>query len=520
MHSLCGWYPVTVRVTTLKGPDAGKYYVERVGDYYLDRSEPAGLWLGKGAAELSLAGIVDDEIFLRVMGGEHPYGEQRPLGRCYGESSVRGFDVTLRHRSRYLSFSQSVTRWSAVRSSRRTTPPFTPWSAGRTARTHAMSHPWGHCGQRRRRSHHCDVPATHQPGARPTDAHPCRDRQPGPRTGRPLAGARCPHVEARPADTFCALSLRTPSRADDQARCALERSRARHCRDGRRRTRGAGNILGRTQSIDRRVDAKLERFLDTFDRDPTPRERWKIEREAVIDSRPSKRVPTDATEQHAAWVEQLVTFGLRPAALVHAVTKPRDTPTIRSTDEIIQSALLAMSEKQSAWRPAELVRELAAAVPTALALDALALAGWLDELADYTLAHHCVDLSQPVPDGARCRRDGRPVTEAAIDRVFTTRPIIDEELRIVNWAERRLDRAPLDPPTMAALDSGSLTDAQRHVAESVAGQADLVIVVGPAGTGKTTALAPAVAQLRTDGRPVFGVSLWRARRKSSLSKPA
>lgn len=142
MHSLCGWYPVTVRVTTLKGPDAGKYYVERVGDYYLDRSEPAGLWLGKGAAELSLAGIVDDEIFLRVMGGEHPYGEQRPLGRCYGESSVRGFDVTLRHRSRYLSFSQSVTRWSAVRSSRRTTPPFTPWSAGRTARTHAMSHPW------------------------------------------------------------------------------------------------------------------------------------------------------------------------------------------------------------------------------------------------------------------------------------------------------------------------------------------------------------------------------------------
>ena len=33
-----------------------------------------------------------------------------------------------------------------------------------------------------------------------------------------------------------------------------------------------------------------------------------------------------------------------------------------------------------------------------------------------------------------------------------------------------------------------------------------MLVVGPAGTGKTTALAPAVAQLRADGRAVFGVA--------------
>ncbi|MCP4306930.1 MAG: AAA family ATPase [bacterium] len=38
------------------------------------------------------------------------------------------------------------------------------------------------------------------------------------------------------------------------------------------------------------------------------------------------------------------------------------------------------------------------------------------------------------------------------------------------------------------------------------GTISLVLVVGPAGTGKTTALAPAVEQLRADGRPVFGVT--------------
>ncbi len=41
---------------------------------------------------------------------------------------------------------------------------------------------------------------------------------------------------------------------------------------------------------------------------------------------------------------------------------------------------------------------------------------------------------------------------------------------------------------------------------AVAGDDDLVLVVGPAGTGKTTALRPAVEQLRRDGRAVFGVA--------------
>ena len=44
----------------------------------------------------------------------------------------------------------------------------------------------------------------------------------------------------------------------------------------------------RTADVQRRIDEKLDRFIDTFDRDPTPRERWRLEREAVIDSRPPK----------------------------------------------------------------------------------------------------------------------------------------------------------------------------------------------------------------------------------------
>ena len=67
--SLLGLWVMTVRVTTLKGADAGAYYVEALPNYYLDSGEPRGVWFGDGAGLLGLAGEVDDEAFLALMGG-------------------------------------------------------------------------------------------------------------------------------------------------------------------------------------------------------------------------------------------------------------------------------------------------------------------------------------------------------------------------------------------------------------------------------------------------------------------
>ena len=53
---------------------------------------------------------------------------------------------------------------------------------------------------------------------------------------------------------------------------------------------------------------------------------------------------------------------------------------------------------------------------------------------------------------------------------------------------------------------------QAETAAAVAGDADLVLVVGPAGTGKTTAITPAVEQLRAEGRPALGVAPSAAHR--------
>src|SRR5215218_8841096 len=85
---------MTVRVTTLKGADAGAYYVEQLPSYYLQSGEPRGVWFGAGATDLGLSGEVGDEAFIAVMAGMHPTHPDRHLGRPYDERSVRGFDVT------------------------------------------------------------------------------------------------------------------------------------------------------------------------------------------------------------------------------------------------------------------------------------------------------------------------------------------------------------------------------------------------------------------------------------------
>lgn len=73
-------------------------------------------------------------------------------------------------------------------------------------------------------------------------------------------------------------------------------------------------------------------------------------------------------------------------------------------------------------------------------------------------------------------------------------------------ADRRFVRDGPDEPAAATRSAIELNVAQTDAACAVAGHADLVLVVGPAGTGKTTALSPAVAQLRAGDRVVFGVA--------------
>ena len=448
---------VTARVTTLKGADAGAYYVEALPNYYLDSGEPKGVWHGKGAELLGLEGEVIDGEFLKIMAGVHPRMRgDAPLGRAHGEKSVRGFDIT-------ASAPKSVSTMFAI--------------GDDDTRRHVLA------------AH--DIAVETMLEWVETHAHTRYriDGQVAVVDAEGIIAATFRQHTSRALDpqlhTHVVIANRV--RSDDRRWLALD---------------------ARTAGVQRRIDEKLDRFIDTFERDPTPRERWRLEREAVVDSRPPKAHDIDAATLHDGWCSQIETLGLEPHQVVEQVVDwvaPHeiDGPVLFKA---CHDAIKALAEKQSTWRPAELTREIAAAVSTDNTFHAEAMVELLDLMTDSAMNEHCVDISRPIPNDALLRRDGRPVTESVADRALTTPSILAQEERLLAWAERRMAHDPTQSPEAVRRSEVELTGPQAETAAAVAGDADLVLVVGPAGTGKTTALTPAVAQLQADGRPVLGLA--------------
>jgi conjugative relaxase-like TrwC/TraI family protein len=517
---------VTARVTTLRGPDAGAYYVEQLGSYYLDGDEPPGRWHGRGAAELGLGGEIDEDAFLALMDGLDPT-TGRALGSAHSERTVRGFDVT-------FSAPKSLSVLYAVGGEEVCDAVL----AGHDAAVSAVID-WieDHAHTRYRvngQIHTVDAEGIVAVAFR---QHVSRELDPQLHTHVVI-----PNRVLAPDGRWLALDAQTLKR-DQRTLSALYHGGLRAEVTQRLGVRwetpenGIAEIADippqvlaayscRTREVRDRIDLKIERFTETFEREPTPRERWRLEREAVIDSRPSK-ASADAPTLAQEWTGRLVGLGIEPDTLLDRSLdridghQRLDTATV---DQVMSRAVEALSERQSTWRPAEVTREVAAALPTNLALPAHEVAAIADALLARIVGELLVDLSRPIEVGVQRRRDGRPVTESAMERALTTPDIVAQEHQLLERAERRLEAGGEDATTICERPGtdpeptqnrpgdrdpdrvAELNGPQLEVAAAVAGTRQLVLVVGPAGTGKTTALQPAVEQLRTEGRTVFGVA--------------
>ncbi len=503
---------MTVRVTTLKGAGAGTYYVEALPNYYLDADEPRGIWHGHGAGLLGLSGTVDDDAFLALMAGLDPRDPERLLGNGYSEKSVRGFDVT-------ASSPKSVSVLWAVGDDHVRAEVLAAHDAAVAAVAGWIE---AHAHTRFRLGGEVVVVDAEGIVAAGFRQHTSRALDPQLHTHLVVAN----RVKS-PDGRWLALDARTLKR-DQRTLSALFHA-AERAELTRRLGVGWGPVVNgiaeidgidrrvieefstRTADVTARLGVKLDRFEATMGRAPTPRERWQLEREAAVDSRPAKDHAVNADVLHDRWAGQLRDLGIVPARLVAGVVG-RGLGAQADFDDLDPHALIGaafevLTEVQSSWRPAEIVRELAAQLPSTLAATAEEVVGWAD-LIGYGVGTAGVELGPPVPGWAERRAsDGRPITESALDRAITHGWILDEEASILDWAARGVDQTQSES-NRATLERcpDEASSAQCEAAAAIAGTAPVVLVVGPAGTGKTTALRPAVEQLRVDGRVVLGVA--------------
>ncbi|HJQ94788.1 MAG TPA: MobF family relaxase [Acidimicrobiia bacterium] len=500
---------MTVRVTTLKGVDAGRYYTERLPSYYLSGVEAPGVWWGRGVDRLAINGELEPEDFLATMAGEDPVsGEQ--LGRRFGESSVRGYDATFsapKSVSLLFALGDESVREQVVEAHERAVNGVLGW-----VEDHAHTRMRVHGQVRTVVAEGIVVGVFRQHTSRALDpqlhTHAVISNRVASPDGRWLAlDARTVKMDQRTLSALYHASLRAELTRRLGVRWKPPEHGIAEIQDMSPEV--LAEFSQRTADLKRRLNDKLGRFRADLGREPSDRERWRLEREAVLDSRPSKRDGPGLDELRGEWADRVQGFGIDPNQLVTtAIGRQRhprgiDGPTAR---RMVDQAVAALSEGQSSWRPAEMTRELARVVPTTVATDAKRLAEFLELLAFQAVERRCVDISRPVPAGVEVRRDGRPVTEAAVDRALTTEVILEQEEHLVDWAQMRLTEPSSVTRLKPRISVDGLSLGQEEAASAVAGFRGLELVVGPAGTGKTTALAAAAKDLRSQGRPVFGVA--------------
>jgi conjugative relaxase-like TrwC/TraI family protein len=501
-----------MRCKTLKASDDGlgkllDYYAglaedrERPGgtgrgpvDYYLDPDEPPGRWWGAGTRALGLAGEVTSEQLRALLDGLHPATGAR-LGRRFGGTSARGFDCT-------FSAPKSISVLWAL------TPD--PWVRAEVLAAHdaAVDAALGwfetHGAVTRR-----GTDGVHQVDTRGITAalfrqHTSRTIDPQLHTHAIVAAkvqdptGRWLSLDARflkQQQTTIGWVYDAALRAELTARLGVE---WRPNKEGRLVDLAVvpEDLCTLFSERSAQVAAKLNELIGRWSAehdgdDPDPPTIAKLERRAVTASRPPKSHGIDAATLHDEWIEQAVADGFDPAEFTRRGLLALPARNHLEDDALIGEALRLVQEESATWLRADIARHLTNLVPPSAALSGTELVAHIDRLAALA-EEHCVEVG-PTVDGPT-RRDGRPIAEAVTDRLFTTGEVLDEEVELQRWADAN-----------AALPAEGL-DPQHAAVKAITGLDQLAVVVGPAGTGKTTATARAVGTLTAQRRPVVGLA--------------
>ncbi len=505
---------VMMRVTTLKATEAKlpgllAYYaglaedrdrpLEARGrgpvDYYLDPDEPPGRWWGSGRAALGLDGPVVGADLRSLLEASHPASGDH-LGRQFGDSSARGFDATF-SAPKSVSVLWALSPDAFVRAEVLAAHDAAVDAALSWFERHGAVTRRGTDGVLQVDTLGVTAAVFRQHTSRTVDpqlhSHAIVSAKVQDETGRWLAlDARFLKYQQRSIGWIYNAALRAELTArvgvgwDDRGDGVFDLA----CVPDRLREA----FSSRTPQIEAKLAELVRAWSDDHDgTEPDPRTIARLERGAVLDSRPDKVHGIDAAELHLHWAAEARAEGFNPAHLVGDQIRSHESPSRRMNDnELVATALRQVTEESAAWLRADVARHLTTLLAPDHAGSGAELVAEVDRLA--VLAdQRCVSLG-PERGGTVRSSDGRPVTEAVTDRKLTTAAALTQEQALQTWA------------THSVREVRPSGDPQLDAARAIAGRDRLVLVVGPAGTGKTHTTARAVSVLNTQGRPVVGLA--------------
>jgi exodeoxyribonuclease V alpha subunit len=256
-----------------------------------------------------------------------------------------------------------------------------------------------------------------------------------------------------------------------------------------------GGFSERAAQIGRNIDRyEVQWRRANPDQEPGPAVRRSWDRRAWKDARPDKIAPRDGAELFTHWNQQLADLGYRDPAPQPRLPMVLGAPRVGEFDReaAVGTILARLGVRRSAWNSPDIRGQ---------AEKLIAAAGLVVDPAVRTeLAE---DLTARVVEACVPLLDHPGVPEHV--RSLTSRHVLRTEADIV---ARLTDRASV-PATTTALSpdaEAGLDEHQRTAVEVLAGDAELVVVEGAAGAGKTTTLAATQTLLAKERRRMLVVT--------------
>lgn len=261
----------------------------------------------------------------------------------------------------------------------------------------------------------------------------------------------------------------------------------------------------RAAQVDVETDARIEEFEAREGRAPSRFERAAIEREAAADTR-VKKTGTAAAELRSVWRKEAADLGYTPRSVIDAVNiagRTQPEPAKTTVAEIVT----ALSDRKSVWHDLDVLREMTDRFQPRNGISGERWSGVLDRALGQVI-DSCVGLDPDQRDGEDGEgrgSDGRSVWIEPVAPRWSSQQVIDQELDLLAWTLAAQDVEPSPSPSQS-VERGRLDVVQAAAAGEVAGGDRLVVIIGPAGAGKTSMLTAAIDDLHAQGRAVFGIA--------------
>ena len=256
-----------------------------------------------------------------------------------------------------------------------------------------------------------------------------------------------------------------------------------------------GGFSARAAQIGRNIERYEAAWREAHPgREPDARQWRAWDARAWADGRPDKVVPRDGAELTRRWVAELHALGYRDQPRAVAVDASPVGALARG--EAVDEVLARLAARRSGWNAADVRGEVEQLIARRNVVTHGPVRGELAEDLTARTLHQCVPLTD---------RIGLPEHI----RSLTSSHVLDVETDLAGrFAARGTAPTCVSEPVAAGITNG-LDTAQRDVVTALAGDAQLVVVEGAAGAGKTTTLAAARAAIEQHGARIRVVTPTR-----------